>query len=57
MDPAVIGAIIGTSVLIGCGGIRVLADYLERRRIESEQIPLRNPILLKSKTRVKKLFV
>lgn len=57
MDPAVIGAAIGIGVLISCGGVRLFADYLERRRRENEQKPLRNPMLLKNKTRVKKLFV
>ena len=58
MDPAVIGVIIGTSVLITCGGFRLLADYLDRRRRKAEELPLyRNPILLKQHRKVKNLFV
>ena len=58
MDPSVIGVIIGTSVLISCGGIRLIADYLERRRRNNERLPLyRNPILVKQHKKVKSLFV
>ena len=58
MDPAVIGVIIGTSILISCGGIRLIADYLQRHRRNNERLPLyRNPILVKKHKKVKSLFV
>jgi hypothetical protein len=58
MDPSVVGVIIGVSILVSCGGVRLLADYLNRRRIQNENLPLcRNPILLKQHRKVKSSFV
>ena len=58
MDPSATGIIIGVSILVSCGGIRLLADYLEHRRRRAEELPLyRNPILLKQHKKVKNLFV
>ena len=59
MDPAGIGALIGFSVLIGCGGLRYCYEvYTKRRRDQIEKsLMVANPLLVRKHSRVKNLFV
>jgi hypothetical protein len=54
MDPALLGAIIGFSTLVGIGGLRYM--YHKCRKHE-EPVYIRNPLLIKHHSSVKKLFV
>ncbi len=47
MDPAMLGTIIGASILVACGAIRMFGDFLQRRRLKRDSMPLYgNPLLV-----------
>lgn len=52
MDPAILGVVIGLSVLVSIGGLRYLCIKGEEKDVHTM-----NPLLLRKHSKVKTLFV